>query len=176
MINYAAFFKVTYGLFIVSSGNMSKGNGFISNSVIQVTSEPPQFAVCCSKNNLTAEFIRNTGSFSISILEKSVKPETIGRFGYKSGKDINKLEGIPVKEGESGVPVVLEDTMATIECQLNQTVDVGTHLIFIGKVLDAEILKEGAEPMTYTYFREVRKGFAPKNAPTYVDKARLGKP
>jgi flavin reductase (DIM6/NTAB) family NADH-FMN oxidoreductase RutF len=175
MINYEAFFKVTYGLFIVSSGNMEKGNGFISNSVFQVTSEPPQFAVCCNKDNLTASVIKNTGAYSISILTKETKPETIGRFGYKSGKDINKLEGIDIKEGETGVPVVLEDTMAMIECQLEQTFDVGTHLIFIGKVVGSEIIKEGAEPMTYNYFREVRKGFAPKNAPTYIDKSKIKK-
>ncbi len=55
MINFEAFFKVSYGLYIVSSGDIIKGNGFVSNSVFQVTAEPPQIAACCNKNNFTAE-------------------------------------------------------------------------------------------------------------------------
>ncbi len=54
-----------------------------------------------------------------------------------------------------------------------QTFDAGTHLIFIGELVNAEILDDSKEPLTYSYYRQVKKGVAPKNAPTYIDKSKL---
>jgi flavin reductase (DIM6/NTAB) family NADH-FMN oxidoreductase RutF len=61
MIDFEALFKVTYGLYIVSSGDNKNGNGFISNTVFQVTAEPPRFASCCNKNNFTSGLIEKYG-------------------------------------------------------------------------------------------------------------------
>jgi flavin reductase (DIM6/NTAB) family NADH-FMN oxidoreductase RutF/rubredoxin len=173
MINFEALFKVSYGLYIVSSGNRSNGNGFISNTVFQVTAEPPKFAICCNKLNYTSEIIKKSGCFAVSILNKDTSPEIFGRFGYKSGKDFNKLEGMNVSYGETGVPIVLNDSIAFLECKVIQTIDAGSHLLFIGELLQSEILDDTKEPITYLYYRQVKKGVAPKNAPTYVDKSKL---
>jgi rubredoxin len=67
----------------------------------------------------------------------------------------------------------MNDCIAYLECRLVQTVDVGTHFMFIGELLNAEIINGTKDPMTYQYFRTARKGVAPKNAPTYVDKSKL---
>jgi flavin reductase (DIM6/NTAB) family NADH-FMN oxidoreductase RutF/rubredoxin len=175
MINFEAFFKISYGLYIVSSGKKEKGNGFISNSVFQVTSEPACFAACCNKDNLTAELIKDSKAFAISVLHQDANAQLIGKFGFKSGREINKLSGTDFTEGIDGIPVIKDDVIATIECKLTNTFDVGTHLIFIGEVVNAEILNDNAEPITYSYYRKVKKGIAPKNAPTYIDKSKLEK-
>jgi flavin reductase (DIM6/NTAB) family NADH-FMN oxidoreductase RutF/rubredoxin len=173
MINFEALFKVSYGLYIVSSGDKNYGNGFISNTVFQVTAEPPRFAICCNKLNYTSEIINKSGYFSVSILHKDASAEIFGRFGYKSGKDFNKLEGMLVKYGESGVPIVQNDSIAFLECKVVQTIDVGTHFMYIGELLQSEILDNSKDPITYLYYRQVKKGVAPKNAPTYIDKSKL---
>ncbi len=175
MIDFEALFKISYGLYIVCSGDKEKGNGFISNSVFQVTAEPAQFAACCNKENFTAEFIKKHESFSISVLHQDALADIIGKFGYKSGRDINKLDGMDLKIGETGVPILLNESIAFMECKLVQTFDVGTHFIFIGKLLQAEIIDDNKELLTYAHYRKVRKGVAPKNAPTYVDKSKLVK-
>jgi flavin reductase (DIM6/NTAB) family NADH-FMN oxidoreductase RutF/rubredoxin len=169
MIDLEALFKITYGLYIVSSGDRSHGNGYISNTIFQVTAEPPCFANCCNKDNFTASLIKQTNAFSVSILHKETPSEMIGRFGYKSGKDTDKLEGMKVIYGETGVPIVLNDTMAYMECRVTQTIDLGTHLMFIGELVQAVSINASVEPLTYAYYREVKKGLAPKNAPTYID-------
>jgi flavin reductase (DIM6/NTAB) family NADH-FMN oxidoreductase RutF/rubredoxin len=173
MINFEAFFKITYGLFIVSSGDRTRGNGFISNTVFQVTADPPRFAVCCNKNNFTVGFITRTGAFSVSILEQETSPEIMGRFGFKSGKDFDKMEGMSVMYGEKGVPIVLNSSIAYLECKVIQTIDTGTHLMFIGDLIQSAVLDNTKEPLTYLYYRQVKKGSAPKNAPTYIDKTKL---
>jgi len=173
MINYEALFKLTYGLYIVSSGDKNQGSGFISNTFFQVTSEPPRFASCCNKVNFTAELIQKTKAFSVSVIHQEASADIIGRFGYKSGRDFDKMEGMDVKYGETGVPIILNDAIAILECKVIQTIDVGTHLMFIGELIQSEMLDDAKKALTYLYYREVKKGFSPKNAPTYIDKSKL---
>ncbi len=175
MIDFEALFKVTYGLYIVSAGDNKSGNGFISNTVFQVTAEPPKFAACCNKNNFTSGLIERHGYFSVSVLNQKTNPDIFGRFGYKSGKDLNKFEGMNVKYGETGVPIIMNDTVAYLECKVVQQFDIGTHNLYIGELINAQIVNETDEPMTYSYYRQVRKGYAAKNAPTYIDKSKLVK-
>ena len=169
MIDVDAFRKMSYGLYIVSSGNQENGNGYISNSVFQVTAKPAQIAACCNKDNLTAGIIEKTGSFSISILHNEASTEVIDKFGYQSGADIDKMVGMNVAYGATGIPVILNDAIAWIECKVTKTVDAGTHLIFIGEVLQTEMLNEEKPAMTYSEFREKKKRVAPPNAPTHID-------
>lgn len=175
MINFEALYTVSYGLYIVSSGDSTKGNGYISNTVFQVTSEPPRFATCCNKDNFTAGLIQSCGNFSVSVLHTGSHSDIFGRFGYKSGRDINKFEGMKVIYGETGVPIIINDCMAFLEYRLVRTIDLDTHLMFIGDLVQAELIDHTKEPMTYSYYRHVKKGFPPKNAPTYIDKAKLEK-
>ena len=173
MINFEALFKVSYGLYIVCSGDKDKGNGYISNTVFQVTAEPAKFAACCNKDNYTAELIQKHGAFSVSVMDKDTPAEMFGTFGYKSGRDIDKMPGLNIKYSESGVPIVLDSSIAWLEFKVVQTVDVGAHLMFIGELINTELIDDSKDPMTYLYYRQVKKGLAPKNAPTYIDESKL---
>ena len=175
MIQIDALFKVSYGLYIVTSGTRDRGNGYVSNTVFQVSSEPAKFASCCSKENYSAELIRESGSFGVSVLKQEASARLIGTFGYKSGADTDKLAGMDLRYGETGVPIVLNDAIAFLEVKVQETIDVGTHLMFIGELVQAEVLDEKADPLTYLHYRKVKKGVAPKNAPTYIDKSKLEK-
>lgn len=171
-MNYEAFFKLSYGLYIVSSRNEEKLNGFISNTVFQVTAEPAQLAMCCSKNNFTVELIKESKAFSVSVLRQEASTKTIGLFGYKSGKDINKFENTNYKTGKTGSPIVLDDTIAWFECKVTQEIDLGSHVMFISEIIDNELISDETA-LTYTFYRDVKKGIAPKNAPTFIDKSKL---
>jgi len=173
MIDFNALFKVTYGLYIVCSGDKNYGNGFISNTFFQVTAEPAKFASCCSKNNHTAEIIIKYGVFTVSVLEQNASAEIIGRFGYKSGKDFNKMEGMNFQYGISGAPIIINESIAYLECKVLEKIDMGSHWLFIGELMEAKILSDTQEALTYSYYRANRKGVAPKNAPTYIDKSKL---
>jgi len=159
--------KISYGMYVISSKKGEKFNGQIANTVFQVTSEPPEIAVSMCKQNLTHEFVNESRFFTVSILSKETPMQFIGRFGFKCGRDFNKFEDISYKVGITGAPIVLENSMGYLECQVIGSLDVGTHTIFIGKVIDAEIIKE-EEPMTYVYYHENKGGISPKAAPTYI--------
>jgi len=172
-INIEAFFKISYGLYAVSSCGNGKINGYIANAVFQVTAEPSQFAVCCNKNNFTAELINESKLLSISILKKEADSKLIGAFGYKSGRDTDKFAGVKYMTGSSGVPILLEDTIAWFECRVVKTIDFGTHLLYAAEIIGNDLIDSSGEALTYAYYRDVKKGKSPKNAPTYIDKDQV---
>ena len=164
-----AFYKLSYGLYVVSSMKDGKFNGQIANTAFQVTSEPPTVAVSINKQNLTHEYIQASRKFAVSVISKSAPMPFIGLFGFKCGRDINKFENTNIKLGETGVPVVLDNAIAYIEAEVINQMDCGSHTIFVGQVRDCNVLKENEEPMTYAYYQEVKRGKAPKTAPTYQE-------
>ncbi|MEM0350678.1 MAG: flavin reductase family protein [Archaeoglobaceae archaeon] len=168
-MNLQALYKISYGLYIVSSVKNGKFAGQIANTVFQVTSEPPKIAVCLNKKNTTHEFVKDSKVFSVSILEKDTPLQLIGRFGFRSSKDFNKFEGLNLRIGKTGAPIVLDHSVAFLEARVVNDFDVGSHTLFIGELVDAEILKD-AELMTYEYYHFVKKGKAPKTATVYLEK------
>jgi len=103
----------------------------------------------------------------VSILSRDTPLSFIGHFGFKSGRDINKFEGISYKMDETQAPVLTGNTVAYLEARVTQELDVGTHTIFIGELMGADIVEEG-DPMTYAYYHQVKRGTTPKRAPIYI--------
>ncbi len=95
----------------------------------------------------------------------------IGRFGFKCGREIDKLEGIATRTGVTGIPIITENCTAFIEAEVINEFDCGTHTIFLGRVLECDVIDPTAEPMTYAYYHTVKGGKAPKTAPTYQEES-----
>jgi rubredoxin/flavin reductase (DIM6/NTAB) family NADH-FMN oxidoreductase RutF len=167
-VDITTFFKVTYGLYVVSAADGDKMSGHVSNTVFQITADPPKFSVASHKDNLTTELIKQSKAFSISILEQECDLDFLGPWGFKSGKEASKFEKADYKTGKSGSPILLDKTLGYIDCELETMVDTGTHILFIGKVVDAQIIDDEKAPLTYTYYRQEIKGLSPENSPTYV--------
>lgn len=172
-MNIEAFFKISYGLFVIATKHGSKQNAYIANTAFQVTADPPQIAISCNKNNFSCHLIQSSGRFSISVLNQNAKAETIGLLGYQSGKDINKLKNLQTINSSFETPIVTEDCIAWFDCKVVQSMDVGSHIVFIGEITENDLLDADATPLDYAYYREVKKGHAPKNAPTYIEPSKL---
>jgi flavin reductase (DIM6/NTAB) family NADH-FMN oxidoreductase RutF/rubredoxin len=166
-MDLAALYLCSYGMYIVSSKKGDKLNGQVVNTVFQVTAEPPQIAVSINKENFTHSFISESGVFAASIISTEAPMTFIGKWGFKSGRDIDKFEGTESKTGTTGAPIVLDYALAYLEAKVVASLDVGTHTIFIGKIVDCEVVSKG-EPMTYAFYHEVKKGKTPERAATYV--------
>ena len=145
--------KLTYGVYVIASGNEKEKNAFIATVAVQVTSQPVQIAIACNKNNYTAEFIEKFGNFSVSVIKREYAPALLGNFGFQSGRDIDKFAKYDCIYGQNtGVPIVTEECLAWFECKLTNKMDVGSHILYIGEVLDAKTLS-------------LNRGVAPANAP-----------
>jgi len=172
-MNLKALYQISYGLYIISSKKEDKINGQIANTVFQITSEPPTVAVSINKRNLTHEFIMQSKVFCVSVLEKTTPLSLIGQFGFKTGREVDKFSGLNYKTGKTGASILLENTIGYLEFEVIKTIDVETHTIFIGKLVDADVIKSG-EPMTYAYYHEIKGGKAPKTAPTFIKEEKKG--
>ena len=170
MLDLESLFNLSYGMCIVSSKRSDEFNGCIINTVFQVTPEPPMVAISVNKENLTHEYIVESKVFTVSILAEGTPLEFIGRFGFRTGRKTDKFQDVNFKIGQSGAPIVLDNTVGFIEAEISDMVDVGTHTLFIGKIVACETIDESKVPMTYSYYRDVKGGRTPRTAATYFEK------
>ena len=168
-MNLNALHKLGYGMYVIGSRKGDRLNGQIANTVFQITSEPPIAAVSINKSNLTYEFITDSRVFTASVLCQATPLSFIGNFGFKSGRDTDKLAGVNYKIGETKAPVILDHAVAYLEAEVIQDMDVGSHTIFIGRIVAADVLTEDT-CMTYEYYHQVKRGTTPKTAPSYIEK------
>lgn len=164
-MDLTAFYKLSCGLYVVTAVDGGRGVGCIVNTVTQVTAEPAQVMVAIHKDNFTTGAVERTGRFAVAALTESAPMELIGRFGFRSSRDTDKFEGLKTAE-LAGLPCPAEHVNAVFVCKVKQTVDVGTHLLFIAEVEDAETLS-GEPSMTYGYYHQVKNGLTPPKASSY---------
>lgn len=159
--------NLSYGMYVVSTNKDKALNGQIANTVFQITSVPVTVAISINKKNLTHEYIESSKRFSVSILEEDTPLAFIGKFGFKSGKEIDKFKDTGFKLLASGCPVVVDHSIGYLEAEVINQFDCGTHTLFLGCMREGAILKE-ARPMTYDYYHNVKKGTTPPKAPTFI--------
>lgn len=164
-MNKNTFRNLSYGVYIISTLDGERPTGCVANSVMQITSSPATIAVSMNHDNYTNACIEKTGKFAISILSEQSAPELIGRFGFQSGKDVDKFDGVEAIQKED--LSVVADACGYIVCNAINKMETSTHTVFLGEVVDVDVLKQ-EEPMTYAYYHKVVKGKSPKNAPTYL--------
>ena len=172
-MNKKVFRQLSYGVYVVTTWDKGRAVGCTANSVMQITSDPATIAVSINHENYTNQCIKGTGRFAVSILGETTDPAIIGIFGFRSSIDTDKFEEAKklVKGFEPGVkgflPVV-PDACGYLCCEVTDQMETQTHTIFLGKVTEADMLKED-NPMTYAYYHNVVKGTSPKKAPTYIE-------
>lgn len=147
-----ALFKLSYGLFVLTARDGEKDNGCIINTAIQAASTPNQLSICVNKANYTHDMIVKTGIFTVSILTQKASFDIFKRFGFASGRDVDKFaDYAECKRGENSVYYITEATNAYISVKVSKTEDLGSHTIFVGEITDMEVLSE--EPsVTYAYY------------------------
>lgn len=173
-MKYKAFHKMSYGMYLVAAELDEKKTGYIANTAFQVTSSPEQVAISCHKNNKSTEIIRQAGAFSISILKKELDVKLIGNFGFMTGSELDKFKDVEIHRAKTGMPIVIDECVAWLDCEIRQTVDVGSHILIIGEVVESDVVLDEA-PLTYAWYREKYKMLSPKNSPTYIEKEILDK-
>ncbi len=151
-MNTNALFKITYGLYVLIAKENDFDNGCIINTFSQVTNNPSRVAVVVNKTNKTADMIRKTGIFNVSILSEKATFDVFKNFGFQSGNEVNKfVEFKDVKRSENGLLYLSEYSNAYICGKVVETVDLGTHYMFVADFVDSQVLNDD-KSMTYEYY------------------------
>lgn len=161
-IDNSAFFKLSYGLFVLTARDGEKDNGCIINTVTQLTDTPKRITIAVNKQNLTHDMILKTGVFNVSVLTEEVPFKVFQHFGFQSGRDVDKFADCEVQaRAQNGLMYLPKYTNAFFSAQVIEAKDYGTHTLFIADVTQAQVLSE-EKSVTYAYYFEHIK---PKPAP-----------
>ena len=153
-MNTNALFKISYGLFILTAEENGFDNGCVINTLTQQTGKPCTVSVTVNKSNKTCEMIKSTGKFNVSVISENAPFELFRHFGFQSGRDTDKFRNYPNSErAENGIYYIPGYTNAYFCCKVKSVTDLGTHLLFIAEVEDAEILSD-FESMTYDFYHK----------------------
>ena len=153
-MNANALFKISYGLFILTAEENGFDNGCVINTLTQQTGNPCTVSVTVNKANKTCEMIKSTGKFNVSVISENAPFELFRHFGFQSGRDTDKFRDYPNSErAENGIYYIPGYTNAYFCCKVKSATDLGTHLLFIAEVEDAEILSD-FESMTYDFYHK----------------------
>lgn len=149
-------FNCTYGLYIITSFSGDKINGMTSNSFVQMTNNPLQGVIGINHEHLTSDFILDSGVFAVNFLSTDNHNE-VKRFGYNSGRNIEKFKGFAYKTSEKLKLPVLLNSIGYIECEIqrDKCIDLGTHTLFVVNIVGGETLNK-KEPMSYAYYRATK--------------------
>ena len=140
--------------------------GCVVNTAVQVTADPIRLSVAVHKDNVTAGAIARAGAFTVTALDQTADMPYIGNFGFRSSDTYDKFATYRTAVSEVGSPYCPEHACAVYGCRLIDTVDVGTHYLFIGEVEQAERLSDES-PLTYAYYHSTLKGKTPPKASSY---------
>lgn len=151
-VDTKAFFKIGYGLYVITASQDGRDNGMICNTVTQVTATPAQVAVTINKSNFTHDMIVATKRMNVSVLDETAPFEVFQRFGFHSGRTVNKFDGVEVSRSENGLPVLTKNVNGLISLEVTQMIDLGTHTLFICSVTEAKTLSS-ERTMTYDYYQ-----------------------
>lgn len=165
-----ALFRIGYGLYVVTSNDGKKDNGLIVNTVTQLTDTPNRVAVNINKANYSHHIIKQTGILNVNCLSVDAPFSVFERFGFQSGRTVDKFEGITPVRSDNGLVILPKYINAAISLKVEQYVDLATHGMFICSVTEARVMND-KETMTYTYYQnnvkpkpdtEGKKGFVCK--------------
>ena len=158
---------ISYGLYIVSSQKDGRDAGCVVNTFAQVTSDPLQVSVAINKENFTCQAVLDSGIFETVIISEEMPIEVIRLFGFRSSATIDKFENLEVGVSEAGLKYLKDNTTARFSASVKQTLDLGSHVLFVGEVQDAEALSEET-PLTYANYHTIKGGKTPPKASSYI--------
>ena len=165
-IDSTAMFSMSYGLYVVSAEADGQKSGCVINTAVQVTSQPIRMTVAVHKDNVTAGVIKAAGAFTVTAIDQTADMPYIGNFGFRTSANYDKFEKYETAVSEVGSPYCPEHACAVYAAKLIDTVDVGTHYLFVGEVVQAEKLS-AEPPLTYAYYHGTLKGKTPPKASSY---------
>ena len=165
MIEKEAMFKITYGLYVLITADEEKQNGCIVNTVQMLTDNPKRITLYVNKANYSEQLLRKTGVFNVSILTESTPFETFKKFGFQSGKDVDKFAGESYPKTENGLYYLTENANAVLSAKVIDALDYGTHTLFVAEVTEAKTLSS-ERSVTYEYYQNHIKPKPQVSAPT----------
>ncbi|HUG86537.1 MAG TPA: flavin reductase, partial [Euzebya sp.] len=133
------------GVTVVTSHDDRGDHGLTASAVSSLSLDPPMLLVCVNRSSRTGDAIRASGVFTVNVLAED-QVALAHRFATTTDED--KFSGVATSRGPIGT-LVLEGSLARIDCRVDTDVVAATHRIFLGAVVGVE----GRDVPPLAYFR-----------------------
>jgi flavin reductase (DIM6/NTAB) family NADH-FMN oxidoreductase RutF len=130
---------------VTTLDEQNEPRGLTTNALCSVSAEPPLLLVCVDKRSNTLAALQHTRKFVVNYLAEE-RGELANLF---ASKEPDKFKDVSWKPGSNGMPWLHTDTISHAECSINQEIDAGDHVIFIGQVEDGQPPAPGTKPLMY---------------------------
>lgn len=147
-----ALYNISYGLYVITSNDGKRDNGMIGNTVMQITNKPAKVVVGINKANYTHDVVKKTGIMNVNCLSEDAPFSVFEKFGFQSGRDVDKFAGETPKRSSNGLVVLNQYVNAVLSLKVEEYIDMDSHGMFICSVTEEEVLSD-KETMTYTYYQ-----------------------
>ena len=151
-MNNKTMYKLSYGVFVLGTKADDVANACITNTCMQIASDPTRIAICCINKNYTCELLKKSGTFALTLLDQTCTFETIKHFGFQSGRDVDKFANITPAFDLNGNPYIPWQSCGVISGRVVDSMDLGSHTMFIATIDDMEVLSDN-EPLTYADYQ-----------------------
>ena len=147
-----ALYKLSYGVFVLGTKSGDKMNACITNTCMQVANDPVRVAISAINRNYTCDLIKESRQFALTVLDKTVSFDTIKRFGFQTGREVDKFADFKPQIDDLGNPYIAWQSCAVISCKVLSATDLGSHTLFVAEIVDAKVLSDNP-PLTYADYQ-----------------------
>jgi flavin reductase (DIM6/NTAB) family NADH-FMN oxidoreductase RutF len=150
--------KLPMGLYVLGTRCGERRNLMTTNWAMQVSVRPKHIAVAVESAAVTHGLLTQGRSFALSLLDREDRAE-VRKFVKPSVEDpqARTLSGIPYRDSRTGAPIPAI-AIAWLDCELRQSLDAGSHTVFVGEVVDAGFA-EGAEDKLVLRMEDTRMSY-----------------
>ena len=146
--------KLTYGLYLLSTKDGEADIACIINTAVQVTVTPTKMSIVVNKQNKAHDMILKSGVFSLSVLTENTPFSLFQKFGFQSGREINKFENYEFTERDvQGLLHLTRYCNSYMSGKVIDTYDYGTHTIFVADIVEEASLSTD-HSLTYSFYSE----------------------
>ncbi len=153
MIENSAMYKISYGLYMLTTTDGEKQNGCIVNTVAMLTDNPKRITLFVNKANYSNELLKKTGVFNVSVLTESAPFTLFKQFGFVSGREVDKFAEGGYETSENGLYYLPEHANALLSGKVVDSYDYGTHTLFVAEITEAKKLSD-EKSVTYEYYQQ----------------------
>lgn len=153
MIEKEAMYKLTYGLFVLTTTDGQKQNGCIVNTVSMITDNPKRITVFVNKANYSEQLLREGKIFNVSVLTEKAPFDIFRQFGFVSGRDVDKFADKAYETTENGLYYISDCANAVLSAKVVDYYDYDTHTLFVAEVTEAKKLSND-KSVTYEYYQQ----------------------
>src|SRR5215211_1717998 len=129
--------KIPNALALVGSRAGDERNAMTTSWITQLSMEPVLIGVGVDNTAVTHRLITEGGSFTVNLWD-AADTKVFVKFSKPAVDEGTTLNGRPVRAATTGAPV-FEEAIAWLDCAVRHALDLGTHTLFIGEVLDAAL-------------------------------------